>query len=116
MNGWGRSVAAALLGLGATGQIVMSEAGFDAAQWKAQRGSLQDRNPRMGMLPELMPLLRVGMTMDEVVALLGPTENTRNKNTLIYDLGAASYGVHYEHLEILIDDDGRVVSIRQVRG
>jgi hypothetical protein len=116
MSGWKQGVAAAIIGLGATGHMVMSETAFDSEQWKAQRGSMQDRNPRMEMLPKLMPLLRVGMSKDEVVALLGPTESTRKESTVIYDLGAASYGVHYEHLEILIGPDDRVVSVKQVRG
>src|SRR5262245_7422607 len=89
----GLGLAGMLLALGAAGGYVANTArGFDSDKWKAQRHSGARDNPRAGMLGTLEKLLRVGMTQNEVLALLG--EPDRKQGTrFTYDLGVPGFGL-----------------------
>ncbi|WP_299440386.1 hypothetical protein [uncultured Rhodospira sp.] len=81
---------------------------FDAAQWKAYRGSLADDSPRPAMAAQVKALLeRRTPTRKDVVALLGrPDEQT--PEALYYVLGRSDLSVSFDYLGIYFDPDQRV--------
>jgi outer membrane protein assembly factor BamE (lipoprotein component of BamABCDE complex) len=65
-------------------------------------------NPRAGMLGELEKLLHVGMTQNEVLALLGEPDSKRDR-VFTYNLGMHPYRIDNEYFNIDFDADGRLV-------
>lgn len=113
---WWIAIALALLAAVGTYLVVASRAGgFDAELWQAQRGSNERRNPRAGMVGDLLrEHLRVGMSRAEVLRLLGEPDY-RDRLSDVYELGVSPVGVDDEYLVVDYDDTGRVkhLSIRQ---
>jgi len=60
-------------------------------------------------------ILKTGMTRDEVITLLGPSEApSGNDERFLYCLGLGI--IDYEEYWVIFDENGRVVSFRQVQG
>jgi len=60
-------------------------------------------------------VLKVGMTKDEVIALLGPSEITsENEKTFNYCLGFSI--IDYEHFRVVFGDNGLLESFIQIQG
>ncbi|MFP2906158.1 hypothetical protein ACLESD_14055 [Pyxidicoccus sp. 3LFB2] len=113
---WWIGVALLLLtGLGVY-QVATSQAGaFDSEQWKAQRGSSADKNPRVGMVVELKQKhLREGMTREDVQKMLGEPDQRRGTSE-VYELGVSPVGVSYEYFVIDYDGHGKVMRFRVTR-
>ena len=92
-----------------------SVSGFDPAVWRTQAGVKID-NLRSGMISDLQAgKLRVGMTREEVHALLGPPESPEPGQDG-WGLGLAPFGVDFEYYVIRYGPDGRVVGFGLVRG
>ena len=88
---------------------------FDSAKWKAERGNTSHKNPRIGMVSGVEGLLRVGMTREEVVALLGePDDEKPGKFT--YDLGASPVAVDFEYFVLEFDGAGKLTKFRTEQG
>jgi len=70
---------------------------------------------RFQMIEALEEELKVGMSKDDVAALLGPSEVTEfGDGTFIYCLGRGL--VDYEEYWVVFDADGKVQSFKQVQG
>lgn len=81
---------------------------FDSALWKSQRGVQGTDNRRGGMVDDVEHALRVGMTRDEVHALLGaPDSGEENGSIDVYALGRSPYGIDETYYEVQYRD-GRV--------
>ncbi|NMO19628.1 hypothetical protein HPC49_48355 [Pyxidicoccus fallax] len=88
------------------------KSGFDAEQWKAQRGSTARNNPRIGMVVELKEKhLRNGMSREEVQKLLGEPDQRRGTSE-VYALGTSPFGPSYEYFIIDYDGTGLVTGFR----
>jgi len=60
-------------------------------------------------------VLKIGMTRDEVMELLGPSEApTGNDKRFLYCIGVKV--IDYEEYWVYFDENGRVESFRQVQG
>lgn len=89
--------------------------GFDPTVWRTQAGVRID-NLRSGMISDLQAgKLRVGMTREEVHALLGPPELPEPGQDG-WGLGLAPFGADFEYYVIRYGPDGRVVGFGLVRG
>lgn len=83
---------------------------FDSEIWLANAGNEEKDNPRAEMISELIDeVLKVGMTRDEVIKLLGPPDSTRDTREL-YDIGRSPWGVDLEYLAIDYEDDKLVLA------
>lgn len=112
---WLCAVLVLLTGLGVYLVSTSQKGAFDSEQWKAQRGSGADKNPRVGMVVELKQKhLREGMSRDDVHTLLGEPEQRRGASE-VYELGVSPVGVSYESFVIDYDAQGRVTQFRVTR-
>ncbi len=93
----------------------MTDSKFDADAWKAQKGVKTSENRRAALVPALERELRVGMTRDEVRALLGEPDSTTDQSDT-YRLGVAPLGIDPEFYRITYDAQGRVASFLLMRG
>jgi hypothetical protein len=108
--------AGVLLALGAGGYMATTTAGgFDSDRWKALRHSTARENPRAGMIGDLQKQLRLGMTPDEVVGLLGQPDTTEG-NRYVYRIGTSAFGVDYEYFVVEFGADGKLVRHSIMRG
>jgi hypothetical protein len=106
--------AATVAALGIGGNMAAA-GGFDSQKWKAERGNETSKNPRVTMVGEAEKLLRVGMTREEVTALLGEPDG--NANTRFeYLLGISPVGIDFEVFIIEFDAQGKLVRFRTERG
>ena len=104
-----------LAGLGVSLVSTSRKGGFDAEQWKAQRGSTARNNPRVGMVVELQEKhLREGMSRAEVQQLLGEPDSRQGANE-VYELGASPFGASFEYFVIEYDSTGKVTQLRITR-
>jgi hypothetical protein len=58
--------------------------------------------------------VRLGMTREEVIDLLGPADGNRG-GVLVYELGYSVFGVDTEAYEFAFDADGRLTQGRIIR-
>ncbi|MCP3057697.1 hypothetical protein LXT21_02780 [Myxococcus sp. K38C18041901] len=104
-----------LTGLGVHVVSTTQKGAFDSEQWKAQRGSGADKNPRVGMVVALKQHhLREGMSREDVHTLLGEPEQRRGTSE-VYELGVSPVGVSYEYFIIDFDAQDRVTRFRVTR-
>lgn len=83
---------------------------FDAAAWKSQRGVPEQKNLRNGMAVAAREQLRVGMTREAVVALLGEPDFRKDAGRIdVYAIGASPLGIDPQYLELTYRD-GRLAS------
>jgi hypothetical protein len=94
--------------LGVGGYMATTARGFNSDKWKAQRHSGPLDNSRSGMLDELEKLLHVGMTLNEVLALLGEPDSKRDR-VFTYNLGMYLYVMDNEYFNIEFDADGKLM-------
>lgn len=87
---------------------------FDSEVWKAHASQDERDNPRAGMLADLRPRLRPGMSRTEVEGLLGAGAGDGVR--VSYALGMAAYGADYEYFVIEYDAAGRLTRTSLVRG
>jgi hypothetical protein len=88
---------------------------FDAALWRAQKGSTALHNPRARMLVLLeRDLLRVGMPKTEVRTLLGEPDSAHG-NVDVYRVGVSAHGIDRESYVIEYANE-RVRQMRLKRG
>lgn len=84
--------------------------GFDSAAWKAQRGVPYEKNSRNAMVVAARDRLHVGMTRDEVVALLGEPDSRKQDGAVeVYAVGTSGLAIDAQFLELTYRD-GRLVS------
>src|SRR5262249_51200547 len=108
--------AGVMLILGAGAYMTTLTAGdFDSDKWKALRSSTARNNPRAGMVSDLQPQLRPGMTRDEVVTLLGEPE-VKEGARYVYSIGTSAFGVDYEYFVVEFDADGKLLRHMITRG
>ncbi len=87
---------------------------FDSEVWKAHASQDERDNPRAGMVADLRPRLRPGMSRAEVESLLGPGDGGGARAS--YALGMAAYGADYEYFVVEYDATGRLTRATIVRG
>ena len=88
--------------------------GFDPEKWKADAGCPSGESDRRRMTNNLgEAYLRTGMSVQEVIALLGEPESGRDV-TFVYCLGPAL--IDYDFYHITFDGEDGVTSFRYVPG
>lgn len=109
----GRTLCAALLlTLSLSACVMQTTTQFDSSAWKSQRGVDAQQNQRGPMVASAEKAVHVGMSRDEVIALLGePDIRDAAAATDLYELGVARYGIDEEFFEITYQD-GKVASHR----
>lgn len=106
-----------LVGFAAAILLVDSDAvpAFDPAVWRAQAGVVSG-NRRPGMIADLEAgKLRVGMTREEVHALLGPPGSSRPGYDS-WELGIGAFAMDSEAYVVRYGPDGRVTGFGLVQG
>ena len=89
--------------------------GFDPAVWRAQ-ADVDSNNRRFGMIRDLEAgKLRLGMTREEVHALLGPPELPWPSHDGWW-LGTSLFGMDHEYYAVRYGPDGRVTGFGRVQG
>ena len=73
---------------------------FDSNTWKSQRGASAKDNKRITLVPTLEARIRVGMSREEVIKVLGePDSSNQEGNAVKYFLGL-SMGPDQQYYEI----------------
>ncbi|MBJ7544458.1 hypothetical protein [Rhodomicrobium udaipurense] len=80
---------------------------FDSQKWRSEAGNLTSSNSRHGMSLDLEKnVLRIGMTKDEVVSILGQPDGKKKTGAFIYDLGVGMIDLDFYVLEF--DEAGKL--------
>ena len=84
---------------------------FNRGLWAAYSGSIGQNIPRCGMYKDLTEgNLKKGMPKQEVLALLGEPDLSKEETKFKYNLGTCSgYSINYS-LEIDLDREGKVAA------
>ncbi|MGL6290946.1 MAG: hypothetical protein ACRC2H_09685 [Silanimonas sp.] len=90
------------------------ETHFDAAEWRAQRGTPENENSRFGMVEAMRHHVHPGMTREAVLDLLGPPDAAEPAGDL-YVLGIGWGGIDGNYL-YLDYENGVLKKIRVVQG
>ncbi|MCL1551866.1 hypothetical protein [Xanthomonas nasturtii] len=91
---------------------------FDAAMWKSQRGVDFEDNKRIYMVGALKQVIHVGMRREDVIALLGPPDYTKESETTstdAYYLGISPFAADTEKYTIQYQN-GKLISHHTVQG
>jgi hypothetical protein len=86
---------------------------FDAAVWKSMAGKMDVDNPRWAMRDDVLARLRKGMTLAEVVALLGPPDDVPSTKVFerLWNLGMGDgFRMDYYCLHVEFDASDRLVA------
>ncbi|WP_125932201.1 hypothetical protein [Thiosocius teredinicola] len=82
---------------------------FDSAVWKSERNSNELQPRRQHMISDLQDnYLRVGMSEDEVLALLGEPDS-RTDRRFRYSVGAFPFSADYSWVFVRFDEAGKAV-------
>lgn len=83
---------------------------FDSTLWKSQRGVPDEKNRRNDMAVAAREQLRVGMTREAVLAILGEPDSRKSDDTIdVYAVGASPLGIDPQYLELTYRN-GRLAS------
>jgi hypothetical protein len=90
---------------------------FNQSLWAAYSGSTDPSNPRGQMYEDLTKQnLKKGMSKQDILALLGEPDFSKEDTVFKYNLGAWSgFRIDYDSLDIEFDQDGKVKAFYRVQ-
>jgi hypothetical protein len=90
---------------------------FNQSLWAAYSGSTDPHNPRGQMYEDLTKQnLKKGMSKQDILALLGEPDFSKEDTVFKYNLGAWSgFRIDYDSLDIEFDQDGKVKAFYRVQ-